>query len=95
MEDFGLKVLESDVTGEQEVLSVPSARELSSLTPTPDARPFSHLVDAESGKKLVDMTWPEIKGKALKDNLFKKGMKKADILAEYEAMSTAPEALPE
>lgn len=78
-EDLGLKILRTDEGETQQVLE-PA---LPGKVKAEEAPDYSILVDAVSGKKLLEMTWPEIKAKAVKDEIFKNGMKKKDILDEY------------
>lgn len=78
MRDFGLLVVTSEVDGSSEVVD-PVADEVKPAVEAPD---YSSLVDAESGKKLLDMTWPELKAKAAKDGITGK---KKDILDAYLA----------
>jgi hypothetical protein len=90
--DFGLKVLESEADGTQEVLEQPTEKELAKLRSTKETK-FTDLVDAESGKKLVEMTWAELRAKAVKHEIFSTGMKKQEILEAF--LERAKDVIPE
>lgn len=43
---------------------------------------FDFIVDKD-GRKLIEYSWPELRGKAREDGIFKSGLKRVDILKLY------------
>lgn len=86
MADLGIKVIEAEVTGQKIVVTTEE------MTPKKGEKvvlgKYDEVVDA-SGKKLVDYAWSELKSKAVADGIFKKEMKKVDIMDAYLAKFNA------